>query len=227
VEVVKIVYKHVGAAAFEEINMTLSGGDERSGTWVGTIPALSSGGVLEFHIYARDNGGLSSMYPVDDEQEIFIESGSEAPLVTYIVPADGALVDPGTTESIKIGFSTEMDRPSVEQAFNVYPSVDIEAFIWADNGTEVTVPLSSPLSPGTYYTITLSSSARSADGTPMGSDYSVRFYSMEDFSSPAGAWDPILVSVASIGVLLLIAALMMRGLIKRNSGEKRDKGKDD
>ncbi len=222
VDVVKIVYKPVGASAFEEINMTLSGGDLKSGTWVGTIPAQSSSGVLEFHIYARDNEGLSSMYPVNDEQEIFIGTSGTAPKVLYFVPEDGAVVDPGTTDSIKIVFNTAMDRTSVEEAVSIFPPVDTGRFIWSDNGTEVTIPLSAPLSPGTNYTITLSSSARSADGTPISSTQTVKFYAIEDFSGSAGGWDPVMVSIASIGVLLLIAVLLMRGLIKRNSGGKKD-----
>lgn len=228
VKVVKIVYKPIGATTFEEINMTLSGGDTQSGTWTGTIPAQSSSGVVEFHIYALDNEGLSSTYPENDEQDLFVGSTGTVPEVVYFIPRNGAVVDPHNISVIKIGFNTAMDQPSVEGALSMNPNIPVEDFLWAANGTEVTLPLSSPLRSGTNYTITLSTSAKATDGTPMSAPYTVKFYAMEDFSGSGSdsGWSPVMVSIVSIGVLLLIALLMMRGLIKRNTREQDEEDED-
>jgi len=220
----EVVYTPVGSSESISLNMNLSDGDAKNGIWSATIPAQSRGGVLEFHISAYDNEGLSSRYPVDDEQEIFIGATGTVPEVLYTYPKNKDIVDPATFESIKIGFNTEMNRSSVEEAVSISPSLATEKFIWSDNGTEVIIPLSSALTPGTNYTVTISSSAKSHEGTPMNASYSFRFYSLEDFSGHAG-WDPMVVSMASIVVLLLIALLLFRGLTKRNSGEKRDEDK--
>jgi len=225
VKEVKIVYKPIGATDFVSINMSLSGGDAMSGTWIGIIPAQSAGGVLEFHIYALDNEGLSSMYPASDEQEIFISASGTVPEVVYSIPAKGAIIDPGTTDSITIGFNTQMDKNSVEAAITLSPAIDTEHFIWSDNGTEVTIPLSSSIPPGHNYTVTVSSSAKSADGISMPTSHSFTFYALEDFSNSSGGWPPMMVSIASIGVLLLIAALLMLGLMKK--GKRENDGKDE
>ena len=119
-----------------------------------------------------------------------------------------------------------MDQSSVESALSTDPHIYTEDFIWAENGTEVTIPLSSPLNAGTNYTITLSTSAKATDGTPMSSPYTVKFYAMEDFSGSDSGWPPVMVSIVSIGVLLLIALLMMRGLIKRNTREQDEEDED-
>ena len=222
----EILYKPIGASDFVEINMTLSGGDTLSGTWDATIPAQDTGGILEFHIFALDNEGLSSRYPVSDEQEIFIGSMGTVPEVLYTSPKDGDIIDPGTRDSIKIGFNTEMNRTSVEGALSISPSINTEKFIWSVNGTEVTIPFSSAIVPGANYTVILSSSARAADGTPMSSSYSFKFYALEDFSNPTIGWDPMMVSIASIGVLLLIALLLFRGLVNRNSSGKKENDKE-
>ena len=223
---VNLFYKPVGSSSFTNISMSLSGGDALSGTWDATIPAQSSGGILYLHIYALDNEGLSSRYPVDDEQEIFIGATGTVPEVIYTSPKEGGIADPGTLDSIKIGFNTEMNRTSVEGALSISPSVSTEEYIWSPNGTEVTIPFSSAIAPGTNYTVTLSSSARSADGTPMSAPYSFKFYALEDFSNPSGGWDPMMVSIVSIGVLLLIALLLFHGLVKRNSGGKKEKDEE-
>jgi len=219
----EIIYKPIGATDFVEINMTLSGGDALSGTWDATIPAQDTGGILEFHILALDNEGLSSRYPVNDEQEIFIGAMGTIPTVIYTSPREGAIIDQ-TLESIKIGFNTEMNRTSVEEALSISPSINTEKFIWSANGTEVTIPFSSAIAPGNY-TVTLSSSVRAVDGTLMGSSYSFKFYA-QDASSVDDGFPPMMVSIASIGVLLLIALLLFRGLVKRNSGGKKEEDEE-
>ncbi len=223
----EILYKPIGASDFVELNMTRSSGDALSGTWDATIPAQDTGGILEFHIYALDNEGLSSRYPMNDEQEIFIGATGTVPEVIYTSPKEGGIIDAGTLDSIEIRFNTEMNRTSVEEALSISPSVSTEKFIWSANGTEVTIPFSSAVVPGTNYTVTLSSSARSVDGTPMSAPYSFKFYALEDFSNPSGGWDPLMVSIASIGALLLIALLLFHGLVKRNSSGKKENGKED
>lgn len=220
-----IVYTPLGSSKNISLNMTLSDGDAKNGIWSATIPAQSTGGVLDFHISAYDNEGLSSRYPVGDEQEIFIGATGTVPEVVYTSPKNKDIVDPAAIESIKIGFNTKMNRTSVEEALSISPSLTTEKFIWSDNGTEVTIPLSSALTAGTNYTVTLSSSAKSLEGTPMNAPYSFRFYSLQNFSGQGG-WDPVVVSMASIGVLLLIALLLFRGLMKRNSGGKREEGRE-
>ncbi len=221
----EIVYKPIGATDFVNISMTLSGGDALSGTWDATIPAQDTGGILEFHILVLDNEGLSSRYPVNDEQEIFIGAMGTIPEVIYTSPKEGAIIDQ-TLESIKIGFNTEMNKTSVEEALSISPSINTEKFIWSANGTEVTIPLSSAIAPGTNYTVTLSSSARAVDGTPMASSYSFKFYTQEKASSVDDGFPPMMVSIASIGVLLLIALFLFRGLVKRNSGGKKEEDEE-
>jgi uncharacterized protein YkwD len=72
----------------------------------------------------------------------------------------------GVDDPATIGFSSAMDRASVEAALAVQPSTDVE-LVWAPDSTSVSVLPSEHWAPGTYHTITVQAGALAVTGRPL------------------------------------------------------------
>jgi uncharacterized protein YkwD len=72
----------------------------------------------------------------------------------------------GVDDPATIGFSSAMDRASVEAALEVQPTTDVE-LIWAPDSTSVSIVPSDTWAPGTYHTITVQAGALALTGRPL------------------------------------------------------------
>jgi hypothetical protein len=80
-------------------------------------------------------------------------AGAAQPVVTNFNP----------NQTVKLDFSVPMDRVSVEQALSVEPATAI-TLTWSETGTSANVVPSGAWEPGTFYTITVGTAARSEAG---------------------------------------------------------------
>ena len=83
-------------------------------------------------------------------------AGAAQPVVTNFNP----------NQAVKLDFSVPMDRVSVEQAVSVEPAT-ATTLTWSETGTSANVVPSGAWEPGTFYTITVGTAARSEAGQPL------------------------------------------------------------
>ncbi len=104
--------------------------------------------------------------------------------ITSTNPADGA-TGVSVNSNITITFSASMDAATAEQAFSVSPNVN-GSFSW--NGNSMVFDPSSALGWSVEYTVTVASSAQSAEDDSLGAAYSFTFTTQSNNSSNARAF---------------------------------------
>lgn len=100
--------------------------------------------------------------------------GGLPPGVAAITPSDGAdgvLV--GST--VTVTYTQPMNTVATEAAFSVSPNVNGD-HDWSDDATEQTFTPDGPLTPGTTYTVTVSTSAADAAGNVLPEPYTFTFH---------------------------------------------------
>jgi uncharacterized protein YkwD len=89
-----------------------------------------------------------------------------------------------------IGFSTPMDRASVQAALSVTPATDV-SLIWADDDMAVSVLPVDHWAPGTYHTLTVEAGALAASGRPLTTPARASFLTREPSIAVVGATDQV------------------------------------
>jgi len=108
---------------------------------------------------------------------------SAKPSILWINPSDGSNITDDTNR-ITIGFSTNMDLTSLQDAFSLSPSVTgIVTSI--SNGRVLLFQPTTPLIFGTVYTVKVSKSAKDVAGNPLDLEYSYSFTVGNDFTAPS------------------------------------------
>ena len=85
-----------------------------------------------------------------------------------------------------IGFSTPMDRASVEAALEVTPATEV-SLIWADDDTAVSILPVEHWAPGTYHTLTVEAGALALSGRPLTAPARASFLTREPSTAVVSA----------------------------------------
>lgn len=105
------------------------------------------------------------------------------PEVSSSSPSDGAS---GVSQAadVVVTFSETMNESSAEAAFDASPSISCN-FSWNTSSTELTCDPQTNLDPGTSYTVTVGSSAESAEGISLESDHQFSFTTAGTAGAPS------------------------------------------
>lgn len=115
---------------------------------------------------------------------------SFAPVVLSSDPAQGDTIP--ANSNIKIVFSKTMLTSSAENSISFNPPVSISQLNWSADGKTLTIIFESQLSPSTAYTLTLNSSLKDINNTPLdgngdgipGDDFILNFYTLPNDLNP-------------------------------------------
>jgi hypothetical protein len=156
-----------------------------------------------------------------------------------MVPANGT-ENVSTSTSIVLAFTLSMSTASVEGALGIQPSVPLKA-AWGPDSRVLTLEGSTPLAPGTKYTVTLSTRAVSAAGAPLKEAFASSFTTAEPAPQKPGTIPEALAAAGALGwvaiallallaaVLLFIAVVRLRRRRERGEAERKERkrqGKD-
>jgi len=147
------------------------------GTQLVVLPA----GSLEYNTDYKFTIGTEASdlagNPLETQYEVMFsteeEVDTEPPLVEATMPVDGEENVPVDT-TIKISFTEEMDKVSVENAIHVNPDFVYEYF-WNPEGTSITLDPIGDLSPVTTYTVQVDETASDLAGNPISSLFQFSF----------------------------------------------------
>ncbi len=125
--------------------------------------------------YAMDNASNNETV---NNQTVFFDDND--PRIESNNPMDGS-VDISWGTDISIIFNEPMNISSVENVTSIEPAVEIDAYEWTSNNTNLTIILKDNMNHSMVYTLTMGMNASDIMGSFIGSNYSFSFTIWQDF----------------------------------------------